>query len=145
MKSRFRSATSARPSSGAIPHTLELWWPEGAALLSALELREGVASFRYSFNADHGVPADVVVGSVVPTVFVVGAHQREFRAHLTVVARRAEGASQVLSLAFMPDEADRQELITMAARGESTPSTSASVGFSCRSTPRAFALIRPSR
>jgi hypothetical protein len=121
MKSRFRHPTSIRPGRVGPSVELELWWPEGTELQRALVPRDGVAEIVYMCAPDPGVPDDVVVGSVLPTVFRIGVHEREFRAHLRVVERNLTEDAHTLRLTFMSEERDRQELITLAASGESIP------------------------
>lgn len=121
MKGGFRASQSIIPSRPSAAVELELEFASGKELLEALQAHDGIAELAYSCPSAPGVPAEITLGAIVPAVFRVGPTAREFRAHLCVLEKNTSDSTHSLRLSFLAEELDRQELITLAAKGESIP------------------------
>lgn len=94
-------------------------FPSGSAFLEGVRMSEGLASFRYTPERDF--PPEMDIGSVVELVVVLRDSERTFRVHGRVIKRKPTGETRGIRFEFLRDELVRQELLLLAAKGESIP------------------------
>ena len=99
--------------------TLEIRFEDGSALLQSLRMNEGLASFHWLPSGE--VPAEATPGAVLSLELVFTDSERRFHVRGRVIVRRAEGPKRGLRFELLREEAERQELVLLSARGESVP------------------------
>lgn len=81
-------------------------------------MSEGLASFLY--RAERDVPPEIDVGALIRAEIELADTERTFAAHARVIERKS-GDVRGARLELLREEPSRQELILLAARGESIP------------------------
>lgn len=82
-------------------------------------MSEELASFR--FTPERGLPPELEVGTLVSVVVELADSERTFHVHARIIERNPEGETRGIRFELLRDEMSRQELLLLAARGESIP------------------------
>lgn len=111
--------TASLPGRSVLLKTVHCTFPDGAAFLEGVRMSEGLASFRYT--PERGLPPELDVGTLVIVVIELADSERTFRVHARVIKRKPEGDTREIRFELLRDETPRQELLLLAAEGESIP------------------------
>ena len=92
-------------------------WETGARFREHVRETNGAHTFLYRAPAGDSSSSELEIGELVSVSVRFVDRDTDFHVHAHVVARVEDG----LTLAFLPEERDRQELVLATADGESIP------------------------